>query len=600
VRVYFHRLLAALAVLSIPALPAPAPAWRLTQNEHFQIYAQASDQSARTILTWFEQLRAFFEQHGGRQISGSKTKPAPPLPPVRIILFASEAEYRPYRLRFTADAYYVGAGAGSTSQDYIVMASADPRNFSLAAHEYAHLVLRASGLELPPWLKEGLAEYFSTLRIGEHTTELGGSIPGRIRTLHDQTWYPLTELMSLPEESPKRAIRSEADLFYSESWALTEMLELSPDYAPNFENLIARIASGTPGLEALIAIYGKSADAVTRDLHAWVNRRNLEIIHLPEILTGSTAVSVSEVSPIRSRLLLAHLLLAAGEFDRAEVLFTGLAQDAPDSADVSASLGAIALSKGDLEGARRAWKRAIDQGIGDARLCYQYAILADRAGLAANEIRPALERAITLDPRFDDARYQLALLEKNAGRYEPALKQFQAIRTIPQPRAYAYWLALADTFTELGRREEAQAAAQHAAEHASTAAERARAAEEIYFAQTDLNVRFARDAFGRLQLVTTRMPHQQSDWNPFIEPGDDIRRVRGTLREIDCGNVTTIRVAADGKLITLTIPDLQHVQMRHAPSDFVCGPQTPAPVLLEYAQAPSGSADGILRGMDFE
>ena len=72
-----------------------------------------------------------------------------------------------------------------------------------------------------------------------------------------------------------------------------------------------------------------------------------------------------------------------------------------------------------------------------------------------------------------------------------------------------------------------------------------------------------------MQLATTRTPHQQSDWNPFIEAADDIQRIQGTLREIDCGKVTTIRVEASGKSLTLAIPDLQHVQMRHAPPEFV-------------------------------
>jgi len=229
-------------------------------------------------------------------------------------------------------------------------------------------------------------------------------------------------------------------------------------------------------------------------------------------------------------------------------------------------------------------------------LCYRYAILADQAGLGADDIRPALERAVTLQPNFDDARYQLALLEKNAGRYEAALRQFQAIREVQDARAYAYWLALADTYNELGRREEAQSAGERAAAYAITAAERARAAEQTFIARTDLAVRFAHDASGRLILVTTRMPHQQADWNPFIEPSDDIRRVQGTLREIDCSGVTTIRVEAAGKVVALAIPDLQHVQMRHAPAEFTCGPQDPvATVIVDYA-APGG----IVRGMDFQ
>jgi Tfp pilus assembly protein PilF len=556
-----------LAALAIPALAAPVPSWRLTRSEHFEIYAQSSDQRARAILIWFEQLRAFFQQQGGFETSSA--------PHVRVIVFASEQEYQPYRLRSTADAYSIGGG----SQDYIVMGRDDPAEFGLAAHEYAHLALKASGVQLPPWLEEGLAEFFATLHITEHATELGGALPARLQTLRRRTWMPLAELMSLPDESQKRQERSSADLFYAESWALTEMLLLSPKYALSFPKILA-----APNLDA---------DAVTRDLHHWIDQPNLPVIQLPQVTTPAVHVEVSDVPPVAAQLLFARLLLAAGEFERAAARFRAL----PDTAETSAALGAIALHQGDSDNARRAWKRAIDQGVTDAKLCYQYAILADQAGLPPDDIRPALERAVALQPDFDDARFQLALLEKNAGHSDAALQQLHAMQMVSETRAYAYWLALADTFNELGRRDEAQSAAQQAHEHATTPAERAHAAQQTYIAQTDPGVQFARDASGNLQLVTTRRPYQQSDWNPFIEPADDIRRVQGKLLDVDCGNVTTIRVEAAGRLVTLAIPDLQHVQMRQAPPEFVCGPQTPAAaVIIDYARISTG---GVVRGMDF-
>jgi tetratricopeptide (TPR) repeat protein len=569
-----YRWAAALALLCLPALAFSDPAWRLARSQHFEVYMQSGDQRARAIAIWFEQLRAFFEQQGGGN-AGLST-------PVRVIVFASEQEYQPYRLRSASDAYYVG----SQSRDYIVMGTDDPIKFRLAAHEYAHVVLRASGQQLPPWLKEGLAEFFATLQIREHAAELGGVLAGRLQTLKMRTWMPLGDLMSLSEESQMHLERNAADLFYAESWALTEMLMLSPKYAPSF-----RVILKPPALDI---------ESVTRDLHAWVDQPKIPSIQLPEVVGPPVTVEVSDVALASSRLLLAQVLLAAGEFDRAEARFSALAREAPDSAEVSAGLGMIALHRGDSAGARRAWKRAIDQGISDAVLCYHYAILADEAGLPAEDIRPALQRAIALQPDFDDAHYQLALLEKNARNYEAAMREFHAIRVVPAARAYAYWLALADTFNEVGRRDEAQSAAQHAGEHATTAAERAHAAEETYIAQTDLGVQFSSDASGHLQLVTTRTPHQQSDWNPFIEPADDIQRVQGALREIDCGKVTTIRVEAAGRLVTLAIPDLQHVQMRHAPPEFVCGRQPNSTlVIIDYARTPAGASAGIVRGMDF-
>jgi tetratricopeptide (TPR) repeat protein len=583
--VRFHRWVATFAALSASA--GPIPPWRLARSQHFSIYGQTSDQRARAILTWFEQLRAFFEQASAGKIS--------PPSPVTVVIFASEAEYQPYRLRATSDAYYVG----TRNQDYIVMGADDPVKLGLAAHEYAHLVLRDSELQLPVWLKEGLAEFFATLRIQEHATELGGQLPGRVHTLERHGWMPLAQLMLLSEEGQQRQEREKADLFYAQSWALTEMLALSPSYAPEFPRFLTWVAAGSPGLKALLDIYSKSEDAVTHDLHVWVGRGKAPVLQLPEVATGAVSMLSSDVAPFASRLLLAQLLLAAGEFDRAALRFTSLSKEAPDSAEVSAGLGAIALHNGDSEGARRAWKRALDQGIADPKLAYQYAMLADEAGLPSDDIRPALYRAVGLQPDFDAARYRLALLEKNARNFDAALEQFHAMRAVAPARAYPYWLALADTFNELGRREDALSAARHASEHAVTTEEQSHAAEEIQIAQTDPGVQFARDAYGKLQLVTTRMPHQQSNWNPFIEPGDDIQHVRGMLREIDCGDQrTTIRLETADTVITLMITDLQHVQMRHAPSEFVCGPQDARRVTVDYAR--TGANEGIVRGMDFE
>jgi tetratricopeptide (TPR) repeat protein len=324
-------------------------------------------------------------------------------------------------------------------------------------------------------------------------------------------------------------------------------------------------------------------------------------VALPKVVIDVPPVEVSAVSPSAARMMTARLLLASNDLDRSAELFNALDRDEPGSPEVAAALGAIAMRKGDLAGARRSWKLAIDEGITDARLCFQYAALADQAGLGADDIRPALERAVALDPAFDDARYQLALIEKNAGHYEAALGHFRAMHAVPDARAYAYWLAVSDTLNELGRRDEAESAAQQASIHAITTAERSRAAEQRYIAQTDIGVRFARDPSGRAIMITARMPHNTADWNPFIEPGDDMQKVQGALKEIACGDATMVRVEAAEKTLTLAIPDLKHVEMKHAPAEFVCGPQESAThVTVDYARTPAGKADGIVRRMTFE
>lgn len=585
------RPVTAFLVLCIAAPAQSPPAWRLTRSEHFELYSQGDDATARSTLAWFEQLRAFYIQKTGLSPES--------LPPVRVIGFRSAREYQPYRLQPASDAHY----SATASLDYIVLYGLGSSEFTVAAHEYAHSVLHAAGLKLPPWLSEGLAEFFSTVRINERGSTLGGDLPARSQALERQPSIPLADLLALPPQSRVETDREKAGIFYAESWALADMLVLSPDYGSRFGALVSALTMCTPGSQALTATYGKSLDLIASDLRAWTKNKHSPIL-LPGIQVGDLALRPSQdVPPSEARAILGDMLLAAGELDRAEAIYRDLARQAPADPRVLAALGSIALRRGDNASARQEWKLAIDRGVDDPKLCYQYAALAGMAGLPDSDIRPALERAVALKPDFDDARYQLALIEKNGGNYEAALIQLRAMRYVAPARAFHYWMAVADSLVQLDRREEALTAARHAAEHAATATERGYAAQIAYQARTDLAVQFTSSRNGRVELETTRVPHKTADWNPFIEPGDNMRRLEGVLREIDCSSeVTRFIIDTSAGRVTLAILDPGRVQMRNAPPEFTCGKQqTPLKLAVDYAisAAAAPKAAGIARGMEF-
>ena len=378
---------AALLTLCVCHAAATDPSWTVARSAHFEVYSQAGPPAAESALGWFEQLRAFFVEQMKLDL-GER-------PAVRVIGFRSVEDYSAYRLRATSDAYYVG----TESRDYIVMPSLGAGEFGIAAHEYAHLALHAAGLRLPAWLNEGLAEFFSTVRIGANGCTIGAALPARIRTLQ-QAWMPLPELFAVTADSPMRSDRNLDALFYAESWAVTYMLALSPDYRPRFSLLIASIASGKPSPDVFKDVYGKTLDAVERDAHAWIASRRLMLL-VTGVNRPETVVRTTDVAPLDSRLLLAEVLLAAGQWQRAESMYNALAREAPRRPEIPAALGAIALNRGDHQRARIEWQRALADGIDDALLCYRYAVLAENAGLAPDDILPALERAIALRPDFD-------------------------------------------------------------------------------------------------------------------------------------------------------------------------------------------------------
>jgi Flp pilus assembly protein TadD len=565
--------------------------WTVAASTHFRVYSQAGEQPARSTLQWFEQLRTFFQRTGFALDSR---------PPVRIIGFRSQKDYEQYRLRPAADAYYVG----TESSDCIVVPSLQANQAGVAAHEYAHLALHANGIELPAWLSEGLAEYFSTLQISERNTKLGGDLPMRSQTLQHSAWISLPQLLAATNDSRAAEKRADAGLFYAQSWALTEMLILSPAYKTRFPQFLSELsAKASSQADALTAVYGKPLDAITRDLHQWTNGGRIPAAVLPPILTDHAPVHLSKLTLRESRLLVAELLFDIGDLNRAEGAYRTVLRESPDSAEADGALGNIALRRGDREGARHYWELAIQHGIKDANLCYRYALLAEEMGLSQNEARTALERALALHPEFDDARYKLALMNNNNGNYTAALGQLLGMTHVKPARAYAYWSAIAYAYDQLGEREKTKVAATKAMQYAATRAERDRAAQLLYFAETDLTVQASRDANGNLQFVTTRVKHGSEHRNPFIEPEDQIVRIHGQLTRVDCANntMTGVGVDTDKASLTLAIADPNHVLMRNAPQEFTCGPQSPVPVMVEYAAAkPGNSSHGLLRGMEFE
>ena len=511
-----------------PPVLLMALGWTLAPTPHFLVYSDAGTDATRELAAGFERLHTFFSRQFGV---------VPRNGPVRVVAFAGADEFAEYRLRPASDAFFIGITGG----DYIVMRSAARGELRTAAHEYAHLLVHSTGWRLPPWLAEGISEVASTVRIGERGSFIGGAASNRSQTLKGATWIPLPQLFTRPA--------NQDPLFYAESWAVTDLLLFSPKYAGGFSAFLAAAAAGISTEHSLASVYHTGLDTLAHDLRTRL-ASNHSAIPLPGLGKESTEIPVEAAD--------------------GRALLEGLR-------------GTIAFEKGDNAAAAAAWKRAIDLGITDAGLCYRYAILADD--------RAALERTLVLDPAFDDARYKLALLEKNAGHAEAAIAHLRAMRRVAPERAFDYWTAMADALLDLGRRTEAKKAAGVAAAVASNEGERRRAVDLAWLADTELAVEFDRG-----QARAVRVPVDGPPRNPFIEPGDRARSTEATLQEVECGDQgVKVRLQTENAPLTLSIPDLTRVQIRNAGSvefELTCGPQPGRKVLAEYTAA------GILRGLE--
>jgi tetratricopeptide (TPR) repeat protein len=582
-----RRISQLVCLLAIALLPARgAERWLRLSSPHFELLTDLDQRAGAGLLAHLEQVRRFFLAQAAVPEDAAR-------PPVRILAFRTVAGYAPYRLSPTTDAYYVGA----PSRDYIVMPLAGPADFHTAAHEYAHLLAHRGGLRLPPWLAEGLSEVLSTIRFRSGEAIVGSPNPARLRALHDR-WLPLAEIL---ETGPRAGSRGANGMFYAESWALTHMLLFNPAYSSRFAALLDRCAGGAASAAVLSQIYETALDRVERDLRAWLARSRLPSVTLyPDGPAPARAAEVEPLPATGARLAIAELLLDSGRAAQARDAYIRLQATLPANPDIPAALGRIAILDGRPGEARDHFRRAVELGIRSAPVCYEYAMLAENAGFPKADVTAALERALAIDPGFDDARYSLALAHKNAGRYAAALQHFEALRAVPRHRAFAYYTALADTQLELGLREEAIRSAAEAGRYAQSEDELAHAGELAWMAQSEIAVQLSSEGAGRLR----RIP-RGADWNPFVEPGDRIQRREGELREVDCSPAgLQLTIFVQNQPLVLSLPNPGRVQVRQGAAgafEFVCGKQDGARVLVDYAAAPDPAASvaGILRGIRF-
>ena len=568
--------------------------WTLVRSPHFQVYSQRGERDGESIALILEQLRMFFLTSGALGAHAALDNDRP----VRVLQFATTSAYASFRPRAFADAFFLGSEAAN----FIVLSPAEPNRARTLAHEYAHLVLHSAGVHLPPWFAEGIAEVFSTLEITARASLIGGDLPARSQVLRNRALIPLQKLLTTSADDPAISQRDDASMFYAESWELTHMLLFSPQYSSKAGALWSAFNSGVVEAPALAAIYGRSVETIDSDLRAWMNGPKL-LVPLPGIPRQDQRMHTSSVSRADSDSLLAGLVLASGDLDRAEAVYRGLQSERSSDPAVAAALGAIALRKHEEVKAILEWKRALELGIKDPVLCYEYATLLENVHAPDDQIAAALQLAIKLKPAYDDARYRLGLFESSRHNYSAAIEQLRAMRSVPHARAYSYWLTMASALLETDQRSAAKAAAERAIASAATSDQRQAAALLELDTQTDITVQYARDRQGNLQLVTSRKRHGATDWNPFIEVGDEIRTATGAIRKVECAgrSITGFEIDSSSATVHVSLPDPSHVLIEGGKPEFYCGAEDGRKVTVEYAAKSSKDGiDGVLRRMHFE
>lgn len=396
--------IASLLFFSLSAAREPGAGWNIFRSPHFELLTSADPALAEAALAHLEAVRV--------QLADAEPWLAGPAARTRILAFSSEKEFELYRSSSQSPAYFASGPEG----DLIVLGRLAKEHWPTLAHEYVHAAIRASGVKLPLWLEEGLAELYS-------------GRPAARRGKNPRIGPP--ELLALENRPvPAEHLRSAGSSagFYRQSRLMAHLLRHHPGYAPRWSNLLLTASAGNVFAHVQL-LSGRSQRQIATDATRFTApfpaapaplSSRIDRLTLPESeLRWTLAVALARLG--RARQALEHL-------------------DGIDTAPAHA-LAAKLLLRQNRDAAAPHLRRAFELGTTDEYAIWQLVCL-EQDHPSSSRLLPALERLIHLNPQRDDARMILASHYLSRGQFEQARRHLHDVRSVPGEFAAYYERAL--------------------------------------------------------------------------------------------------------------------------------------------------------------
>ena len=285
--------------------PAAAAAdWVRVETPNFIVFGQPSENRVRDVAEQFERFR----QALARVLPGAATRAAVP---TVVVVFETQQSFEPYRPRFNGKPIQLGGYFVSTNDQNIVALAIEHHERALRTifHEYAHLVVANMVRDLPAWVSEGLAEYYSTFSVqddGRVAVE-GRPIEEHVLRLNSERLIPHAELLSVDQTSALYNEGERRSVFYAQSWALVHMLTRGrPDRSKQLAQYILLAGSGMSPTEAWTKVFGTMN--VNAEIQRYVGAPTSPLKYtfqeaIPRVGGAVTSPSAAEVEAALSDLL---------------------------------------------------------------------------------------------------------------------------------------------------------------------------------------------------------------------------------------------------------------------------------------------------------
>jgi predicted Zn-dependent protease len=555
--------------------------WVSVRSEHFTVIGNARESDVREASVRLEEyydvlVRLFSD--------------LPSSVPTTVFVFRNDESFKPFKPLYQGKPTQV-AGYFQPGRDlnYIAFSAERKGNspYRTVFHELIHLFIDNRLRGVPLCFSEGLAEYFSTLKLGSDGRRITFGIENaqHVRLLREKQLFPLQTLLAINYESPEYNDGEQQSLFYAQSWALVHFL-LNKSGRPTldqFASLSSSLAEGTAIDDALKQAFQGDARRIDSGLKAYVQQlpfpNNVQrYFDNVSVVREST---VTEIGEAEAKAHLGDLLLHLDRIDEAEMLLRDALALNPKLAPAQASLGMLRVKQQRASEGVQLLRRAVGSDPNNYLTQYYYAFALSREGMSDDgrvsgyaastgaAMREALTRSRQLAPGFVEAYRLEAFLDlalnQRLDEAEELLKRAHALA----PDRQDLLIVLAQVHLRRSNFSAARETLQSVLRRPSELKIREQAlglVEDMKYAEEQV-ARFNRSAIASEQKPDETLPQPETPASERAHSGSQRlakrfkgERVRGVLKRIEClDKGVALTVESDGRLLRLHRDELRGV-----------------------------------------
>lgn len=567
--------------------------WSAARSPNFLLIGNAKEADIRRVGVKLEQFRETMN------VLLPTLKYDSPVPST-VIVFRDDKSFTPYK-PLRADGkpsdWVAGYFTSRADANYIVLTTEREakQTYQTIYHEYIHFVVDNSlgRANVPPWINEGLAEYYEQFEIKDDIrVSLGLFNENHLTTLQRTRLIPFDQFFRIDYPTLFSQGKHGANVFYAQAWAVMHYLVHGNDgiNSKGLNDYLNAIRRGVKHDTAFESAFKTTTSQMEKDVEKYVRQQSFKGYQFTfnNKLLFNDAVKFVPFTNAMAAAYLGDLLksdpkrAASAEGHLAEAI-----KNEPDNVFANSSMASLLISLRRFKEAKEHLDRIRRSPSADYLAHYRYAYLLSREAMTeggwvtdytnaqATEIRESLKRSIELNPNFVESYSLLAFisivrndridetyeLTKRAAAMAPGHENLALDLAALETRRGNYAISrmaadrvLAST-SEPHIRQRAQTVLQDLANHQQMAERAKRSGTEgvslidIFRKGTpDLSPELQREALERIERESITSVLRK------VEPGE--RRVIGHLRSIECsGGRIRYSVQLADSVIMLTSKD---------------------------------------------